>query len=358
MLTRRRDRILASVGACIGMLVTAWACQLTTASNTPWFIAPMGASAVLLFAVPASPLAQPWSLIGGNLLSALIGVTCAQWITSPILASGCAVAFSIAAMHQFRCIHPPSGAVALTAVLGGEPIHQLGYAFVLHPVLQNSLFLVVVAIFYNNIVRRPYPHKVHPPATHKTTDPPPIERSGITREDLHAALEKQGELYDINEEDLQEILLQAQLQAHRRRFGELTCRDFMAKDVVFVNANDPTQIAYDKLREHKVSALPVLGNEKQLVGIVTLHDLFAAYDRISLTATKVWQIMTGHVVIAKASDPITSLVEPFSNGGLHHMPVLDETGGVVGMVTQSDLVAAMFQEQLELTSNNVGMRSN
>jgi CBS domain-containing membrane protein len=80
-------------------------------------VAPMGASAVLLFAVPASPLAQPWSIVGGNLVSATVGVACATWISDLVDAAALAIALAICAMFALRCVHPPSGAVALTAVL-------------------------------------------------------------------------------------------------------------------------------------------------------------------------------------------------------------------------------------------------
>ena len=72
----RRDLWLGSVGAGIGLLITEWISHQALGSSNPWFIAPMGASAVLLFAVPASPLAQPWSIVGGNVMAALVGVAC------------------------------------------------------------------------------------------------------------------------------------------------------------------------------------------------------------------------------------------------------------------------------------------
>src|SRR5258706_10586585 len=97
------------------------------AANIPLLVAPMGASAVLLFAVPASPLAQPWSIIGGNLVSATVGVACAALIGNPVHAAALAVAVAVGAMFALRCIHPPSGAVALTAGLGGPAGHAMGF---------------------------------------------------------------------------------------------------------------------------------------------------------------------------------------------------------------------------------------
>ena len=84
-----------------------------TITDAPLLIAPMGASAILLFAVPASPLAQPWPVIGGHMVAALVGVTIAHLVGTPMLAAPLAVALSFGAMTIFRCVHPPSGAIAL-----------------------------------------------------------------------------------------------------------------------------------------------------------------------------------------------------------------------------------------------------
>src|SRR4051812_16334363 len=123
------EQMRACLGALFGLIFTGMVSYslLGKSSATAYLIAPMGASAVLLFCVPASPLAQPWSIIGGNLVSALIGVTCAKvFADAPLLAAALAGCFAIAAMFALRCLHPPSGAVALTAVLGGPIVHEAG----------------------------------------------------------------------------------------------------------------------------------------------------------------------------------------------------------------------------------------
>jgi len=129
----------------------------------PLLIAPMGASAVLLFAASHSPLAQPWSVIGGNMISALVGVFTYMWLKDPIAASGVAVAGSIGIMSLLGCLHPPSGAVALTAVLGGSAVHEMGYTFVLWPVGVNSILLLGVALLFNNLTGLRYPPRKAPP---------------------------------------------------------------------------------------------------------------------------------------------------------------------------------------------------
>ena len=135
MNVRRRDVVLSCLGGALGLALTEWISRLALGVSSPCLIAPMGASTVLLFGVPASPLAQPWSIVGGNLVAALIGVSVAALVPHPAVAAGLAVGFSMAVMFALRCLHPPSGAVALTAVLGGPAIQQLGFQFVLTPVL-------------------------------------------------------------------------------------------------------------------------------------------------------------------------------------------------------------------------------
>ena len=141
----RRHIVLGSIGAGTGLAVTSMFSHWLLGEVNLWFIAPMGASAVLLFGVPSSPLAQPWSIVGGNVLSALIGVTVGMLVPDAALACGLAAALAIAGMYFLRCLHPPGGAVALTAILGGAGVHSEGYHFVLTPVLLNSLMLALLA---------------------------------------------------------------------------------------------------------------------------------------------------------------------------------------------------------------------
>ena len=112
-------------------------------------VASMGASAVLLFAVPHGPLSQPWAVFGGHLISAVIGVACTRLELDPSLSAALAVALAISAMYYLRCIHPPGGATALSAVVGGESVQALGFHYVVTPVLLNVLVILSVAILFN-----------------------------------------------------------------------------------------------------------------------------------------------------------------------------------------------------------------
>lgn len=163
-----KERWRAAAGAGLGILVTALISRwwIGTAGPQPWLVAPLGASAVLVFAVPASPLAQPWAVIGGNTLSALVGAACAMLIGDPAWAGAVAVAAAIALMFALRCLHPPGGATALLTALGAT-----GFQFALSPMLVNSLLLVMAGVAYNSLTGRRYPH-----AQRQSSPPPRRER--------------------------------------------------------------------------------------------------------------------------------------------------------------------------------------
>ncbi|MEW5757335.1 MAG: HPP family protein [Pseudomonadota bacterium] len=345
----RREIWLGILGVGLGLLFTEWLSRQVLGTVNPWFIAPMGASAVLLFAVPASPLAQPWALFGGNVIAALIGVACLQWFGDGGASAALAGAAAVAAMFALRCLHPPGGAVALTAVLAGGPIHALGYGFVLL-VAANSLFMLLLALLLHNGMGRRYPHHnaaaSHP---HGTRDPLPTHRTGFVKEDLDAALASFGEVLDIDREDLEELMIRAHRHAQRRHWGAMRCADLMSRDVVCVGPDASVDEAWVRLARHKIATLPVVDAEDKLVGIVSLHDFFMAQsERLPegiprhSAARRVADIMTRRVRTARPEQPIADLVHGFSDGGLHHMPVVDEQQRVVGMITQSDLVAALF----------------
>lgn len=217
---RLLPRLLAVFGAAAGIALTTIVCLQfpVEIKDLPMIVAPIGASAVLVFAVPTSPLAQPWSVVGGNILSALVGVAAAQMIPDTALAGGIAVGGAILVMSMFRCLHPPGGAAALTAVIGSESIHAAGYAFAFAPVGINSIALVALAMLFHRATGHSYPHRPAAP-------PPIVEQpaaiAGFQLEDIDKALEDMDESFDISREDLQLLLSQAEQHANARRKVQL-----------------------------------------------------------------------------------------------------------------------------------------
>lgn len=205
------DRLIACSGAAVGIALTAIVTSIALGSG--WtgilLVAPMGASAVLIFAVPASPLAQPWSVIGGNVISAFVGVGVASMVSSPALASGLAVGGAILAMSLLRCLHPPGGAAALTAVIGGPAVTASGWMFPVLPVGINAMILTVAGVLFHLLSRHSYPHRPVAKAAE-----PAVPGGDVTPhpEDLDAALADLGETFDIGREDLN--LLFERVRAH------------------------------------------------------------------------------------------------------------------------------------------------
>jgi CBS domain-containing membrane protein len=331
--------------------------------SLPLLIAPMGASAVLLFALPASPLSQPWSLIGGNLVSAIVGVACAAWLgDTPDAAAAVAVALAIGCMFLLRCLHPPSGAVALTAVLGGPAVHALGYGFALAPVGLNSLVLVAVAATYHRLTGHRYPHAVA--ATRARAAPQARDGLGFTRADLDAVLESREELLDIDVDDLETLLRAAEMRAYGRRFGAITAQQIMSRTVQSVSPATTAEAAWAMLLEHRIKALPVIEANGRLVGIVTQSDfvrharldtfaalrqrgLFALGGRGVKAGATVAEIMSSTVKSVNLTQAIADLVPAFTDYGHHHLPVIDEEQRLCGMVTQADLVAGLYRARHE-----------
>ena len=157
--TSSTEKLVSGFGAGISIFFIASISYFYVGSEGVVYILPsMGAAAVLLFAVPHGPLSQPWALFAGNILSAVVGVTCAQWITNDFIAAAVAVGAAIALMHICRCLHPPGGATALAAVIGGATIRDLGYGYVVFPTLINCIVIFSVAMVFNNLFAwRSYP---------------------------------------------------------------------------------------------------------------------------------------------------------------------------------------------------------
>lgn len=142
------------LGAFVGIGLVGYSQKLIplAATDHVFLIGSFGASAVLIYGTPHVPYAQPRNLVGGHIISALTGVAVAQYLDFPVdIQAALAVSFSILLMHLTRTLHPPGGASALIAVLGSEQIHQLGFEFVVRPVLTGVIIMLLVALMINNL---------------------------------------------------------------------------------------------------------------------------------------------------------------------------------------------------------------
>ncbi|WP_322033846.1 HPP family protein [Paraburkholderia sp. J76] len=324
-----RERGRRCGGALIGIAFTGLATHLMfgATGDIPVLVAPMGASAVLLFGASDSPLAQPWSILGGNFVSALVGVACARWIASPVAAASVAVALAICAMFLCRCVHPPSGAVALTAVLGGPAVHASGFHFVLAPVAFQSVALLSAALLYHALTGHRYPRAAFRPTPQAVASP------------LAA---------------LSQHLLEP-LELPQKSFEQLTCEEIMSIGCPAVPATMGARAAHEMFRRHGASTLPVVDAMDRVVGVVTHHALgdltpSAGLERIRSALQRtlrrestrmeetVEAVMAAGVHAVHRATPIAHLVPIFVEQACHDIPVMDDARRLVGVVRHSDMI--------------------
>ncbi|MDE1978500.1 MAG: HPP family protein [Betaproteobacteria bacterium] len=329
-----------SLGAVLGVAavgaISQWVEGASGWTQLVWLVAPIGASAVIVFALPSSPLGRPWSVIGGNTLGTLAGITCALWIGPPWLAAGMAVGGAIALMLQARCLHPPGGAAALLAVL----THTTDWRFAFMPVALNSALLVLCALLWHAATRRPHPA---PQPAADAVLPNADELSSA----IDAAVARYGEVLDIDRATLRGLLEDAQTQAYQQRLDSVRCSDIMQRDVQTARPDDSVADALHRLEEHGIKALPVIDAQRQVIGIVTAADLRtdpdAAPSAMRESATPVAARMTRRVQVVSAARHLSELIPLFAGSGHHHIPVVDDAARLVGMITQSDVMRALHR---------------
>ncbi|MBA4012200.1 MAG: hypothetical protein C0481_10075 [Phenylobacterium sp.] len=338
------DVLRAGVGSLLGVALAGLVARAISGGDLglgPLLVGPIGASAVLLFAVPASPLAQPRSVLGGNVISALVGVTCAMFVPQPAVAAALAVSLAIVAMMLARCLHPPGGAMALTAVIGGPAVSDLGFGFALVPVGLCSLLLVIAAVGLNRLMGRSYPHRVPVAANpHATSDLAPQSRVGYTAADLDQALAQYGELLDVSREDLDALFRQVELAAHKRLHSAILCGAIMSRDVISVDAQQSAQSALAFMRSHDLRTVPVVDIQGRVVGMVRRAELQAAGQR------PVETVVDPFVHKVRESTPIEALLPLLSSGAAHEALVVDENRVLIGIITQTDLLAVLYRAHI------------
>jgi CBS domain-containing membrane protein len=339
------DILRSGLGALLGIPATGLLAHLVAsghASALPLLVPPIGASAVLAFAVPASPLAQPRAIIGGNMVSALAGVTCAlAFHPHPALAAATAVACAIIAMGLLGCLHPPGGAVALGAALVAGPVGAASYGYVFVPVGLCSGLLVLSAMAYARAVGRSYPHRVPPPANvHATHDAPPLQRVGFTAEDIDNALAHYGDLLDVDREDLDALFREVELQAHRRIHAHILCSDIMSRDVLTVDLHQTAESALAYMRTHDLRSAPVIDSERKVVGMVRRAELQTGRDG------PVEAVLDPFVHKVRPGTAIEALLPILSSGVAHEAMVVDEHRVLLGIITQTDLLGVLYRAHI------------
>ncbi|AEG01566.1 HPP family protein [Methylomonas methanica] len=362
-----KEKCIAALASFSAILGTGLLTQLYAGEYTTLLVASMGASAVILFVIPGSPLAQPWPFLGGQLLSAIIGVYCAFYIPQPILAAALAVGLAIWIMLVLRCLHPPGAATALAPIVSNAHHSGPDLGFLIGPVGINVLFMLLLAIFINRLIlRRDYPARLSPPKRSTPQQADTDKLTGISLNDIQQVTQGYDHFIDIGADELLQIYRRLQLLRFEQTTGALSCGDIMQDNIVTAEYATEVEDAWTLMHKQRLTVLPVLDRARRVIGIVTRHDFL---KNIQLTPYRgfqdKWQtfikstphshtdkpealghIMTRRVKTLPATAHISELLPLIVNEGHHHIPITDAEGRFAGIVFQSRLISALFTNQL------------
>ncbi len=220
--TSHGEKWISGIGATLGILAVYWITRwqfphgFMENAGSIIMVTSMGASAVLLFAVPQGALSQPWALVGGHLLSAFVGVTCQKLFPDQTWTPALAVGLAVGVMHYLRCIHPPGGATSLAAVIGGSEVHALGYHYLIMPILINVIAILLMAIAFNALFHwRRYPAHINKRIRESKQTQPAARQFELTQEDFSAAMQQLNSYVDVTAESLTELLELAKQHAEK-----------------------------------------------------------------------------------------------------------------------------------------------
>lgn len=351
------EAVRAGIGALIGLAAAAGLALL--ASPELWLgvylIAPFGATSVLIFAAPNSPLAQPWPAVLGNTLSAFVALLVCRLVADPMAAVPLSVGAAIIAMALCRATHPPGGAVAMTVAIGADKIAPLGLGFALMPVAAGTVLLVVIATAYAHATGRRYPFRqfgeVNPSGT---TDPAPPERLGLSEDELAAILVRYNQALNLGVEDLARLIAAAEMQAASHRTKAQVAGDIMSRDLVTVAPDTPLLDIAALFSRHGFTSLPVAEADGRYLGVIfqlhliaRAHARFRPDGRLSRAGhdLRAADVMGERLPTATPDTPIAALLPKLASSDTDAVPVLDGDR-IVGIVTRTDLIAALARESL------------
>lgn len=366
-----REILFTAISALVALiLIAVISNKLLLGVDSPFIVASMGASAVLLFAVPSSPMNSPWAVVVGHLSSAVIGVTCSQYIDSIILAAPIAGATAILVMLYLRCLHPPGGATAMLIVLGGDHVHATGYQFILTPIALNILILLSATLVIRRItgaLRQSERGEVTIARVSKLEQSRALAPR-LTEADIVAARAQLDTYIDVKDEQLLQLLRLATHNSHQRRLGDLRCQALMLPAPLCAEFGTPLAEVWGWFQQHHVTAVPVIDRARHVIGIITVHDFIrhaAEFSQVTLeeriaalihtthqlTSDKpevAGQIMTTAVVTARQDARVAELLPLLDNRHIHHIPIVDTNDKLSGLLSRSEIVALLERDEVPL----------
>ena len=339
---------LAVAGVIVG-LVDHWF------PHSLFLFAPLGATAVLVFAVPSSPLAQPWNCVVGNTVAALYTLLL-LWAfptLSQTALAALAVGGAIMLMMFLRALHPPGGAVALLTVLASAQMPPLGWALLI-PMSVLSAALVLVGVLYHRVCGRPYPHLPVQQAAAQRKE----SRLALNEQDLQQLLQRFDQTNNLTPEDLGELLAAAEEEAIKRRLSSVDCGTVMSAKLLTVSPQTPLEEVAELFHRHLIKSLPVVDAQGELIGRVLRADLFDwlwqdhrarqqqnLWQRLRSRPSKVQSIaqelMRAPEMSVQEDTPMGDLLHELASHSVQFIAVL-RGKTLVGVITRSDVIRTLL----------------
>ena len=352
-----KELIRSCIGAGLGLALAGMLVGMVDhfVPHALFLFAPLGATAVLVFAVPSSPLAQPWNCVVGNTAPALYALLL-LWAfptLSQTSMAALAVAGAIAIMLALRALHPPGGAVALLTVLSAEQLLPMGW-YLLVPMAALSAVLVAVGVLYHRACGRPYLHQ--PPQIAKAQRP--ATQLALSEQDLEQLLQRFDQSNNLSPEDLGVMLAAAEEDAIKRRMSAVSCGEVMSAKLVTVSPQTPLEEIAELFHRHLVKCLPVVDAQGELIGRVLRADLFDwlwqghrarqqqnLWQRLRAKPAKeqsvAQDLMRAPEMSVQEATPLGDLLQELASHTVQFIAVL-RGKTLVGVITRSDVIRTLL----------------
>ncbi|WP_236024005.1 HPP family protein [Comamonas suwonensis] len=352
-----KELIRSCIGAGLGLALAGMLVGMVDhfLPHALFLFAPLGATAVLVFAVPSSPLAQPWNCVVGNTVPALYSLLL-LWAfptLSQTSMAALAVGGAIAIMLALRALHPPGGAVALLTVLSAEQLLPMGW-YLLVPMAALSAVLVAVGVLYHRACGRPYLHQPHQVAKAQR----PATRLALSEQDLEQLLQRFDQSNNLSPEDLGVMLAAAEEDAIKRRMSAVSCGEVMSAKLVSVSPQTPLEEIAELFHRHLVKCLPVVDAQGELIGRVLRADLFdwLWQGHRARQQQNLWQrlrskpakeqsvaqdLMRAPEMSVQEATPLGDLLQELASHTVQFIAVL-RGKTLVGVITRSDVIRTLL----------------
>ena len=341
----RTQQALAALACMLAIAVTAGVCQLLLPVSSPLLLASMGASAVILFVLPTSPVAQPWAFVGGHWVSALLAYALTEISDKDLFLLPAVMLLSVWAMQLLRCLHPPGAATALAIVLlpSSEPDHLLALTVI---ALNTATMLTMALLLHRLLPGHHYPRPVVPVAG----------MSRLSEQRLRQVIDHRDHMVDISQDELREIVAQLQWSSIHE-VSTARCADWLRPETEALSYDQSVESAWRLMRRLQRQLMPVVDDKQRLIGILALEQFLHYLDQSQAPTLRErwWRFIrpstslhtdkpevVGHLMIRQPlscqADSLVATLWPLMIAGHNQLPVVNQQSQLLGMVYWQDVL--------------------